>query len=135
MTTLDAPSRESCQVRRERTNSPVQALLLLNEPQFIEASRALAERTFRECHSNDRDRAVYLFRLATARCPDAGDLAELSAALREFRAHYASHPEAARQLIKIGETQRDPRLSPAELAAWTMIGNVVLNLDEAISKG
>jgi hypothetical protein len=71
----------------------------------------------------------------TARCPDASDLAELGAALKDMSAHYAGQPEAARRLIAIGETRPDPRFDPGELAAWTMIGNVVLNLDEVITKG
>src|SRR5262249_29636949 len=133
MTTFDAPSRESCLVRRERTNTPLQALLLMNEPQFIEASRALAERTLREGGATDEDRLSSLFRLVTARGPDPRARAEPGAALRDFRAHYASHPEAARQLTAIGETRPDPRVDPCVLAAWTMVGNVVLNLDGVIS--
>ncbi len=78
---------------------------------------------------------TYLFRLAAGRCPDARELAELRAALEDFRAHYASKPDDARHLIAIGETKPDARLEPSELAAWTMIGNVVLNLDEVITKG
>jgi Protein of unknown function (DUF1553) len=135
MTVFDAPSRESCQVRRERTNTPLQALLMMNEPQFIEASRGLAQRALREGGAKDNDRLIYLFRLVTARCPDARELANLGAALADLRARYAAHGDAARQLIAVGETKPDPGLDPVELAAWTMIGNVVLNLDEAITKG
>ena len=76
-----------------------------------------------------------MFRLVTSRAPDAERTAELSSALKDLKAHYASEPEAARQLIATGETKPDPRLDPAELAAWTMIGNVILNLDEVITKG
>ncbi len=135
MTTFDAPSRESCLVRRERTNTPLQALLLMNEPQFVEASRALAERTLHEGGSTTEDRLKYLFRLVTARCPDAKDLAELDSALQDLTAHYTRRVDAAKQLIATGETRPDPRLNPSELAAWTMIGNIVLNLDEVITKG
>jgi hypothetical protein len=135
MTTFDAPSRELCRVRRERTNTPLQALLLMNEPQFIAASRGLAERTLRDGGSTTAERLTYLFRLVTARCPDAEELAELGSTLEDFLAHYVRQPDAAKQLIAIGETQPDPRRDPSELAAWTMIGNVVLNLDEGISKG
>ena len=134
MTTFDAPSRELCRVRRERTNTPLQALLLMNEPQFIEASRGLAERALRDGGSTSAERLTYLFRLVTARRPDAEELAELLRTLGGLRAHYASQPEAAKQLIAIGETQPSPSCKPSELAAWTMIGNVVLNLDEGISK-
>ena len=78
MTTFDAPSREACQVRRERTNTPLQALLLMNEPQFIEAARGLAERTLREGGATTDDRLTFMYRLVTARSPDAKDLAELT---------------------------------------------------------
>jgi len=135
MTTFDAPSREACQVRRERTNTPLQALLLLNEPQFIEAAFALARRTLREGGSTAEDRLAYMFRLVTSRSPDTKDLAELSSALKDLTAHYATQPGAAQRLITAGETRPDPRDNPTELAAWTMIGNVILNLDEAITKG
>jgi len=135
MTTFDAPSREACQVRRERTNTPLQALLLMNELQFVEAARGLAERTLRETRRATDDRLTFMHRLVTARSPDAKDLTELRSALKDLTAHYASQPAAAKQLIATGEIQPDPRIEPAELAAWTMIANVILNLDEAISKG
>jgi len=135
MTTLDAPSRESCQVRRERTNTPLQALLLLNEPQYVEASRDLAERALREAGSSPEERLTWMFRLATSRAPDAVDLEELTAALRDFTTHYAERPDAARDLINIGEVKPDPKLDPTELAAWTMVGNIILNLDEVLTKG
>ncbi|MGP0063911.1 MAG: DUF1553 domain-containing protein, partial [Isosphaeraceae bacterium] len=137
MTTFDAPSRESCTVRRERTNTPLQALLLMNEPQLVEASRALAQRALREAGAaaSTEARLTYLFRLAAGRCPDARELDELRAALADFRTHYAGKPDDARHLIAIGETKPDAHLEPSELAAWTMIGNVVLNLDEVITKG
>jgi hypothetical protein len=135
MTTFDAPSRESCLVRRERTNTPLQALLLLNEPQYVEASRALAERTLREAGPTAEKRLDYLFRLVTARCPDGSELAELASALKDLTAHYQSHPDAARSVIQIGETRPDGHYQPTELAPWTMISNIVLNLDEVISKG
>jgi Protein of unknown function (DUF1553)/Protein of unknown function (DUF1549)/Planctomycete cytochrome C len=135
MTTLDAPSRESCQVRRERTNTPLQALLLLNEPQYVEASRVLAERTLREAKPSPEERLRHMFRLATARQPDARDLAELSAALKDLSAHYAKQPDAAKALIQTGESKPDPKLDPSELAVWTMIGNILLNLDEVVTKG
>jgi Protein of unknown function (DUF1553)/Protein of unknown function (DUF1549)/Planctomycete cytochrome C len=135
MTTFDAPSREACQVRRERTNTPLQALLMMNEPQFIEAARGLAERTLREGGATADDRLAYMFRLATSRSPDAQDLAELRSAVNDLTAHYSKQPEAAKQLITTGETRPDARFNASELAAWTMIGNVILNLDEVITKG
>ncbi|QEH38750.1 Planctomycete cytochrome C [Aquisphaera giovannonii] len=135
MTTLDAPSRESCTVRRERTNTPLQALLIMNEPQFVEAARGLAERTLREAGPTTDDRLAWMFRLATARRPGARELADLYAALQDFTSHYAGDPAAAKALVEAGETKPDPKRDPAELAAWTMIGNVILNLDEVMTKG
>jgi mono/diheme cytochrome c family protein len=135
MTTFDAPSREACTVRRERTNTPLQALLLMNEPQYVEAARALAERGLREGGSNDEDRIVFLFRLATARRPEPAELVELISALADLRAHYKANTQAATELINVGETKPTPTLDPAELAAWTMIANTLLNLDETLTKG
>ena len=135
MTTFDAPSREACQVRRERTNTPLQALLLMNELQFIEAARGLAERTLREAGSPADDRLTFMYRLVTARAPEGNDLSELRSTLKDLTAHYTSHPDAARQLLATGEHPPSPHDHPAELAAWTMIANVILNLDLAISKG
>jgi hypothetical protein len=135
MNAFDAPSREACTVRRERTNTPLQALLLLNETQYVEAARALAERTLHEGGSRPEDRVAYLFRLAATRLPDARERAELLSAYREHRAEYERDLSAARALIAQGEMKADPRLDPAELAAWTMIANIVLNLDEVLNKG
>ncbi|HXG08965.1 MAG TPA: DUF1553 domain-containing protein, partial [Gemmataceae bacterium] len=135
MTAFDAPSREACTARRERTNTPLQALLLMNETQYVEASRALAERAMREGGRGLEDRLAYLFRLAVARRPDAVELAELAAAYRDHLATYTRDVEAAKKLIALGESKPDPSLDPSELAAWTMVANLVLNLDEVINKG
>jgi mono/diheme cytochrome c family protein len=135
MTTFDAPSREACCVRRERTDTPLQALLLLNETQFVECARSLAERTIREGGATPEERLTYLFRLATARRPDAKDLAELAGVYRDNLATYTKDVDAARKLIAVGETKPDAKLNPSEVAAWTMVANLVLNLDEVLNKG
>jgi hypothetical protein len=134
MTSFDAPSREACTVRRERTNTPLQALVLLNETQYVEAARALAGRAIREGGKTTEEQIVYLFRLSTARRPDAKELAELSAALKDLRAEYAAKPADAARLIAIGETKPDAHIPPARLAAWTMLASTVLNLDEVLNK-
>jgi Protein of unknown function (DUF1553)/Protein of unknown function (DUF1549)/Planctomycete cytochrome C len=135
MTAFDAPSRESCTVRRERTNTPLQALLLLNETQFVEAARSLAERTMHEGGPTVEAKLTFLFRVATSRPPDATELTELLSAYQANLARYSQNVEAARKLIAVGETKPDASLNPSELAAWTMVANVLLNLDEVITKG
>jgi mono/diheme cytochrome c family protein len=135
MTTLDAPSREACTVRRERTDTPLQALLLMNERQFVECARALAERSMREAGPKPEDRIAYMFKRAAARAPDARESTELLAEYQDHLANFTKNVEAAKKLIAVGESKPDPKLNPSELAAWTMIGNLILNLDEVMNKG
>jgi mono/diheme cytochrome c family protein len=135
MNTFDAPSRESCIVRRERTNTPLQALLLMNDPQFVEAARTLAECTLKEGGSTPQERITLLFRLTTARRPDAKEMAETLATYRDHLATFTRDSAKAQQLIAVGELKPDAKLNPSELAAWTMIANLLLNLDEVINKG
>jgi mono/diheme cytochrome c family protein len=134
MTTFDAPSREACRMRRERTNTPLQALLLMNETQFVECARALAERTLHAGGTKPEERIAYVFRAATGRKPDAMETAVILETLNGHRARYTKDVEAAKNLIAIGETKADAKLDPSELAAWTMVANLVLNLDEVINK-
>jgi hypothetical protein len=135
MTTFDAPSREACVVRRERTNTPLQALLMMNETQYFEAARALAERTLREGGRSPEQRISWVFARATGRQPDAIETAELLKAYRDNTAVFSADPARAAKLINVGESKPDPSLPPAEVAAWTMISNIILNLDEVITKG
>jgi hypothetical protein len=135
MTAFDAPSRESCTVRRERTDTPLQALLIMNETQFVEAARELASRALREGGTRSEARLGYLFKLATARPPNANELSELQKILRDLLAHYRGDPRAAQQFIAVGESTPDSALDPSELAAWSMVANLVLNLDETLCKG
>lgn len=99
MDTFDAPSRESCVVRRERTNTPLQALLLMNDPQYVEASRHLAQRAISSGGEVAKERAEYLFQLAALRSPDAEELAELLAVFQDRRAFYSDHVDDAKQLL------------------------------------
>jgi hypothetical protein len=129
MTTLDAPSREACCVRRERTNTPLQALLMMNERQYIEAARGLADRAMKSGGSGPEDPLVWMFRSATCRTPDRAELSELVSAYRDFLAKYAADPEATKKLLG-GPTSPSP-----EWAAYTMVANLILNLDEVLTKG
>jgi mono/diheme cytochrome c family protein len=135
MNILDAPSREACTVRRERTDTPLQALLLMNETQFVECARALGEKTMREAGPDAQARIAYLFKRATARLPDARERSELLAEYQDHLAVYQKDEKAAQALIQVGESKPDTKLDAGELAAWTMVANLVLNLDEVLNKG
>jgi hypothetical protein len=140
MSTFDAPDRETCTVRRSRTNTPLQSLVLLNDPTYVEASRKLAERVMRECGTagtSTDDRIAFAFRLPLARKPSAQESAVLRKIFDEQLAHFRSNPgrAAAAKLLEVGESKRDEKLDPAELAAWTTVTSVILNLDETVTKG
>ena len=134
MSTFDAPSRESCVVRRERTNSPMQALLLMNDPQYVECARGLAQRALTEPPANPEARAAFLLRQCVFRQPRSDEIAGLVNDYHEYLSDYTADPDAAQKLIAIGEEPPNPKLPPAELAAWTMVANLILNLDEVINK-
>jgi hypothetical protein len=134
LVTFDAPDRETCTVRRGRTNTPLQALVLMNDPTYVEASRKFAERLLKEATTTD-ERLTLGFRLAVARSPGARELGLLRQVLEKQTAKYQGAPKAALALLAIGESGRDERLPPAELAAWTIVASVILNLDETVTKG
>lgn len=135
MQTLDAPDRESCTVRRARTNTPLQALILMNDPTYVEAARKLAERILGEGGATDEQRLTFAFRTATARRPNESELAVLAALLAEQRALYRSNPEQAAQLLRVGDSPTGAPWNVEELAAWTLVAESVLNLDETVTKG
>jgi hypothetical protein len=129
LSTLDAPSREACCVRRERTNTPLQALLMMNEEQYVEAARGFADRAINAAGPGPEARLSWMFRAATSRKPDAAELPELISTFQDFLAKYTSDPEAAKKLLA------DPKSGTPERAAYTMVANLILNLDEALTKG
>jgi hypothetical protein len=135
LSTFDAPDRETCTVRRARTNTPLQALILLNDPTYVEAARKLAERMLREGGASPAEKARFAFRLCTSRAPTADEERELVAAYEAQKAHYGSHAEQAQSLLKVGESPADAAFDASELAAWTIVASVVLNLDETVTKG
>jgi hypothetical protein len=132
--TFDAPDREKCTARRAVTNTPLQALALMNDPTYIEAARKLAERMIREGGADPGRRIRYGFRLATAREPDAKELQVLRELERRESAQYRSHREAASKLVGVGESKVDAKLDTSELAAWTTVASAILNLDETITR-
>lgn len=135
MRSFDAPSREACRVRRERTNTPLQALVLMNEQQYVEAARHLARRVIHEGGSTAEQRVIFAFQRVTGRPPDPQEVADIVAVLNDHRAHFESDLEAAGKLIRVGESKPDTSINAGELAAWTMVANLLLNLDEALTKG
>lgn len=131
MSILDAADRETCAVRQKRTNTPLQALTLLNETAFVEASRKFAERMLRE---GSDDPLGFGFFAATARRPTAEERAILEAALADAERAFATQPQAAQQLVKIGDSRADGDHPPTRLAAFTVVANLILNLDETVTK-
>ena len=135
MNILDAPSREACTIRRERTNTPMQALMLMNDPQFVEAARVFAERTVKEGGETPEERIAFMFEIATAREPKPSEAALLLETLQVHAEEFKADPEAAKALISVGESKPDEKLDAVEVATWTMIANLILNLDEVLNKG
>jgi hypothetical protein len=134
MAAFDASARETCTVRETRTNTPLQALTLLNDVTFVEAARVLAERVIAEGGSTPEGRLALAFRLATARRPTDRELAVLRDDFNSHLARFRRDPQSASRLTTAGEYRRNPTLDPVELAAYTATANLVLNLDETITK-
>jgi hypothetical protein len=134
LNTFDAPDREKCTARRSVTNTPLQALVLMNDPTYVEASRALAERDLREAGQSETDRIRYAFRLATDRDPSSQEFAILESLYKKQLVHYDTDRKAAEKLLSIGESKRNPKYDAAELAAWTLVTSTILNMDETITK-
>jgi hypothetical protein len=134
MANFDAASRESCVVRETRTNTPLQALNLMNDVTYIEAARLLAERAVREGGRSERDRVRFAFRLATARWPDEWETEVLLKHLRAQLEDFGKDASAAAQLLKVGEKPFDRNLNAVEVAAYATVASLILNLDEVITK-
>jgi hypothetical protein len=134
MLIFDMPGREMCVVRRARTNTPLQALSLLNEVTYVEASRALAERMLIEGGHSDQERIHFAFQLATSRKPEPRELDSLLAGLERRKLSFRADPESAKKLLSVGERKPRVDLDPVELAAHTITASVILNLDETVTK-
>ena len=132
---FDAPTREYCNVRRLPTNTPLQALVLWNDPQFVEAARMLAARVLADAEATDDPARIdLLFRLATSHPADESIRPAVAETLDAFRSRYAADPEAARSLLMVGQIEPPAEIDPAELAAWSMIASAVMSSDAAIVK-
>jgi uncharacterized protein DUF1553 len=134
LATFDAPDREKCTARRAFTNTPLQALVLMNDPTYVEAARALAQRTLLEGGKDDKSRVEYAFRLATARKPSGKETGLLRQLLNGRQEEFRRDRNAALKLVSVGESPRDKRIDAAELAAWTTVASAILNLDETMTK-
>jgi hypothetical protein len=134
MTAFDAPSREECTCERVRSNTPLQALVMLNDPEFVEAARALAERVLRSSISAPDARATMMYRIALQRAPQDEERKLLEEIVEKHRAEYKADVAAAKALVDVGARPVAADLDPAELAAWTGAARVVLNLHEFINR-
>ncbi len=131
---FNAPSREVCAVRRERTNTPLQALATLNDPTFVEAARHLAQSVLTKGGATNDERSQYMAVRLLARPLSPAEISVVQASLKELLEFYAAHADDAKKLITFGESKPDTTLDPSTLAAWTMLANEMLNLDEVLNK-
>jgi hypothetical protein len=135
LSTFDAPDRETCTVRRSRTNTPLQALILLNDPTYVEASRKIAEHLLQDDRvDTTRSRLTLAFRMATARVPSDRELTVLESILDSQLADYQNDRKSAEELLAVGESRRDESIDVAELAAWATVCSAILNLDETVTR-
>jgi cytochrome c553 len=133
MAAFDAPNRETCRIGRSATNTPLQAFVLLNDPQFVEAARAFAAQQLLKTYPSDRERLAGAFESMTARPPKPGELDTLEKSLHRELQHYESDPAAAKELLAIGESPSPP-LPVARHAAWTNLCQLLINLSETVTR-
>jgi hypothetical protein len=133
MEIFNAPAREACTIIRERTNTPLQALVTMNDTQFVEASRRLAERAI-EAKSTDTERIQFLAERVLARQLDAAELAISQESLHRFETFYSKSKDEAANLVSVGDAPVNASLPNSKVAAWTMLASQLLNLDEALNK-
>ena len=133
MSAFDAPDRETCVIRRARTNTPLQALVLLNDPTYVEAARLFAERILKEAATDD-ERLTMAVKVALSRAIRGDERPVLIDVLQAARQRFLDQPNDAEKLLSVGHSPRDTAFAAAELAAWTTVTSMLLNLDETISK-
>ena len=134
MSTFDAPNREQACSRRGRSNTPMQALQLMNDIQHVEAARCFAQRILREGGENARQRIAWAWRVVTSRRPQDDEVQIAHEILQRHLEHYSKDKEAAKRLIHYGESKPAPTGDVTELASYTMLANLILNLDESVNK-
>ncbi len=134
MDIFNAPSRETCTVRRERTNTPLQALVTMNDPQLVEAARVLAQNALLSARSDVGKEMNYIASRLLSRSLDAKERAVVLDSYRDYLSYYDAKPQDAEKLLTVGESKADPRLPKPKLAAMTMVTNELMNLDEVLVK-
>lgn len=134
MKAFDAPSREECTVQRQRSNTPQAALVLLNDPTFLEAARCFAHKLMQQKHAGDRERIQNAVLQALGRQPDDAELSILLAMLENSRKEYHSNPEAARKLLAVGLAKPETSIDPVEVASWMMVSRLIFNLSEMVTR-
>ncbi|MBI4623990.1 MAG: DUF1553 domain-containing protein [Verrucomicrobia bacterium] len=134
MLTFDSPTRETCAVSRPRTNTPMQALVLLNDETYVEAARALAAVTLANAGPGPGERLSFAFRRATSRAPDRRELQILERLHGQQTVRFEADPEAAKRLVQVGASRVGRERSPIELAVWTAVAQALINLDEAVMR-
>jgi mono/diheme cytochrome c family protein len=135
MTAFDAAKRDVCTARRSITTTPLQALVLLNDPVYVEAARMLGQRMIKEGGATDGARIGFGFRWCTSRAPSATEIQVLEDLLAAERRAFGADRAAAASLLGVGDAKHDPAIDPAELAAWAMVASALLNLDETVHRG
>ena len=134
MSTFDAPNREQSCSGRGKSNTPMQALQLLNDIQHVEAARNFAEKIIHEGGNQDLAKISWAWRTATSRKPSQEEIKIVNDVLNQNRKRYSQDKEAAENLIGFGESEPDANIQPPELASWTLTANMILNLDEVVNK-
>ena len=134
MVVFDAPSREECTARRPRSSTPLQALVLLNDPEYVEAARALAVKTLAEGGDDAQARARFMLRRAIGRVPSEDEVAVLTDLVERQRQSWAGDTDAVRDFLSVGALPATATVDPVELAAWTSAARTVLNLHETYSR-
>ncbi|MCF6314472.1 MAG: PSD1 and planctomycete cytochrome C domain-containing protein [Verrucomicrobiales bacterium] len=134
MLSFDAPNRETCTISRATTNTPLQALTLLNDPQFVEASRSFARRILTEAPKNTEARIRFAFEACTSRLPKTNEIKLIEKTLKRELAHYTKLPTDATALLEIGESPRNQKIPTTQHAAWTTIASLIMNLSETITR-
>jgi hypothetical protein len=131
---FDAPTREECAAERNRSNIPQQALVLLNDPTYVEASRVFASRILEESSASETERITWAWRQVLQRPPRADEMETAQALLSKNLNEYKDHPDAAKAFLAVGQSPVPEKKDPVELAAWTNVARMLLNLHETITR-